>query len=129
MKTEYVCGFLFSPDGKKVVLIKKNRPENQAGKLNGIGGKIEPGETPEQAMIREFNEEAGIYIDEWIELWQEIKPMYRVHYFFSINDHLNVKQGTDEPVCPVLTYMIDQLECVDHVKHLIHKAIELIINN
>ena len=30
------------------------------GKLNGPGGKIEPGETPEEGMIRETKEEVGI---------------------------------------------------------------------
>ena len=38
---KYVTGFLFSPDKKSVVLINKNRPAFQVGKLNGVGGKIE----------------------------------------------------------------------------------------
>ena len=38
---EYVCGFLFSPDRKKVLLIRKRRPAWQAGKLNGVGGKVD----------------------------------------------------------------------------------------
>lgn len=36
----YVCGFLMSYDMDKVVLIKKNRPDWQKGKWNGVGGKI-----------------------------------------------------------------------------------------
>jgi 8-oxo-dGTP diphosphatase len=60
---KYVVGFLIS--GSLVSLIKKNRPEWQKGKINGIGGKIEKGETPEQAMKREFYEEAGIRINKW----------------------------------------------------------------
>ena len=58
-KKTYVAGFLFSPDRSRVLLIRKNRPAWQAGKLNGLGGKIEPGETPPQAMRREFREEQG----------------------------------------------------------------------
>jgi 8-oxo-dGTP diphosphatase len=62
---EYVCGFLFTPDRSKVLLIRKRRPAWQAGKLNGLGGKIEPGETRLDAMRREFREEAGIDVPQW----------------------------------------------------------------
>jgi len=61
----YVLGFVFSPDLAKVYLIRKNRPEWQAGLLNGIGGKIELGETEKEAMEREALEESGYY-GEWI---------------------------------------------------------------
>lgn len=57
MKSYVVC-FAFTPDGK-VILIRKNRPEWQAGKLNGVGGKIEEGESVHQAAVREFFEETG----------------------------------------------------------------------
>lgn len=55
-----VCGFLFSPDGQRVALIRKARPEWCAGRYNGVGGKVEAGETPLAAMVREFREETGI---------------------------------------------------------------------
>jgi len=42
MKTKYVCGFLFDMAFKHVALINKVRPDWQKGKLNGIGGKVEP---------------------------------------------------------------------------------------
>jgi 8-oxo-dGTP diphosphatase len=60
----YVCSFLFSPDRTRVLLIRKNRPTWQAGRLNGVGGKIEPGETPVQAARREFREETGLDLPE-----------------------------------------------------------------
>ncbi len=34
------------------------------GKWNGLGGKLEPGESPEQCVIREVKEEAGLTIQE-----------------------------------------------------------------
>lgn len=64
VEVEYVLGFMFNEDESKVLLVHKNRPTWQAGKLNGIGGKIEAGETPLQAMEREFMEETG-FISKW----------------------------------------------------------------
>jgi 8-oxo-dGTP diphosphatase len=63
--TEYVAGFLIAVDTQQVVLVRKDRPAWQAGRLNGVGGHIEPGETPEEAMRREFCEEAGLDLDGW----------------------------------------------------------------
>lgn len=60
----YVLGFLFSNSGM-VWLINKTKPDWQKGKLNGIGGKIEPNETIDEAMRREFKEEANLDIDSW----------------------------------------------------------------
>jgi len=42
-----------------VLLVKKKNPPWQVGKYNLVGGKIEPGESPVDAAIREFIEEAG----------------------------------------------------------------------
>lgn len=58
--TKYVLGFMFDPLNKTVVLIRKKRPEWQAGLLNGVGGHIEPGELIDDAMVREFREETGV---------------------------------------------------------------------
>lgn len=58
--TDYVAGFLH--DGARVILVRKRKPEWQAGKLNAVGGKIEPGEKPRNAMSREFHEETGVRI-------------------------------------------------------------------
>lgn len=44
-----------------ILLIEKQRPDWQKGRFNLVGGKIEEGETPKQAAIREFSEEAKIF--------------------------------------------------------------------
>ncbi len=85
---DYVVGYAFSPDGKEVALIEKLRPDWQAGKYNGIGGKVEPGERRCQAMSREFGEEAGVYIsaDRWLhfrteEFYPSEEESIWVHHF------------------------------------------------
>lgn len=60
VEKHYVLGFAFNNAVDHVVLIHKNRPQWQAGKINGIGGKVEPGEIPIFSMQREFYEETGI---------------------------------------------------------------------
>ena len=99
----YACGFLFSRDRRRVLLIRKRRPAWQAGKLNGLGGKIEPGETPLQAMRREFREEAGVDLAEW----QEVLTLsggddagsgvaWRGHFFRAFGDLDAPRAMTDE---------------------------------
>lgn len=67
----YVCGFAFADvdQDRYVLLIEKLRPPWQKGYLNGLGGKIEGVETPEEAMAREFHEECGVHThaDEWLQ--------------------------------------------------------------
>ena len=48
-------------DGKTLMVhrIKKQNDMHQ-GKWNGLGGKIEPGETPEECAAREVLEESGL---------------------------------------------------------------------
>lgn len=58
----YVAGFMFDQENpNRVLLIHKNKPKWQAGKLNAIGGKIEQYDvSPGHAMVREFFEETGL---------------------------------------------------------------------
>jgi len=59
--TLVVAVALIDPDGR--VLIARRPPGNvMAGLWEFPGGKIEPGETPETALIRELHEELGITV-------------------------------------------------------------------
>lgn len=63
--TAYVAGFLIDLDAQLVALVEKGKPEWQAGRINAIGGKVEEGESIYDAMRREFQEEAGVWIPDW----------------------------------------------------------------
>jgi 8-oxo-dGTP pyrophosphatase MutT (NUDIX family) len=54
-----LCFLLF---GDHVLMLHRRFPPTQ-GLWNGVGGHIEPGETPRQAVIREVAEETGYHID------------------------------------------------------------------
>lgn len=95
----YVVGFLFN--GDLVALIQKNRPEWQKGKLNGIGGHIEDGESAEVAMVREFQEETGGWTlqSDWrkFALLTNAKKSVELHLFTNRNV-VPIKTTTDEMV-------------------------------
>lgn len=52
---------VFIRSGASILLIDKKRGLG-AGKVNGPGGRIEPGETSVQAAIRETHEEVGLFV-------------------------------------------------------------------
>lgn len=101
----YVVGFLFNHDLSQVALIRKIKPQWQAGKLNGVGGKIEPGETPLEAMVREFKEETGAYVppDDWTSFGlasgdnSDGSP-FSVEFFYAIGETGGLGSPTDEKV-------------------------------
>ena len=93
----YVVGFMFDETKTRVLLIHKKRPTWQEGKLNGIGGRIEAGETPDDAMRREFNEEVGIDCDSWkyfCTLSDERE--WQIDFFYAVGDVYSVETLTDE---------------------------------
>ena len=50
-------------NGRTLMLHRIKKPNDiHQGKWNGLGGKLEPGESPEQCVIREVSEEAGLKI-------------------------------------------------------------------
>lgn len=58
-----VAAALIDGDGR--VLVQQRPPgKPMAGLWEFPGGKIDPGETPEQALRRELNEELGLMIDQ-----------------------------------------------------------------
>lgn len=70
----------------KLLLIQRSGAEaSGAGTWEGVGGKIEPGESPEEAMRREIREEVGIEdIDmeriAYVSLRHDEKPLLIIAY-------------------------------------------------
>jgi 8-oxo-dGTP diphosphatase len=61
MKLATLCYLKQSGSTLMIHRIKKQN-DMHAGKWNGLGGKLEPGETPEECAIREIREESGLLV-------------------------------------------------------------------
>jgi 8-oxo-dGTP diphosphatase len=98
--TDYVVGF--RTDRESVVLIRKNKPAWQAGRLNGVGGKIEPsdGGSSQFAMAREFHEETGrfTYRSEWERFATIAGPWGSVACFRSFGPVEGVRSMEEEKI-------------------------------
>jgi len=102
-KMVYVLGFAFNCTGTKVALIRKSRPEWQADRLNGIGGKVDPDEAFDEAMSREFREETGVHIParRWTYNGVLRGDDFEVAVFatrMDTNEMMRLRSATDEPV-------------------------------
>lgn len=59
MKLATLC--YIQKDNKTLMLHRvKKKDDMHQGKWNGLGGKFEPGESPEECVIREIREECGL---------------------------------------------------------------------
>ena len=123
----YVLGFMFSPDGNEVVLVKKNRPAGQNGRLNGVGGKVNSGEGYFEAMVREFEEEAGVHEENWTHYADMNGVDWNCRVFYSFSEkYLDAQTMTDEPiVVENVEYVnrLDSSEAISNIKWLMNLAI------
>lgn len=129
---KYVVGFMFDQSRSNVLLLHKLRPKWQSGRINGIGGRIESGESALTAMRREFAEEAGISHGNWKEfcVLSDFRE-WSIHFFWCVGSIGEAEQLTDEEphiyavdnlpetVIPNLRWLIPMalsmsLETIDH---------------
>ena len=106
---------LFLRSGDDVLLIRKKRGHG-AGKINGPGGKIDPGETPLRAACRETLEETGVSP---LDAMQKAEfrfvsldgPQW-YGYVFVAHRHSGMPRETAEAIpfwCPVDALPFDQM--------------------
>jgi 8-oxo-dGTP diphosphatase len=75
--TETTLCFLFQRNPPERVLLGFKKIGFGAGKYTGFGGKVQPGETPSVAAIRELKEETGVQVHE-----EELRAMGRFAFLF-----------------------------------------------
>lgn len=124
---DYVLGFAFNDSGDEVLLIRKNRPSWQKGKLNGIGGKIEQDETPRMALVREFEEETGVTTaeDDWRPFGKMRGTDFTVHLFTIRNRFIyDADSMTDEKLKIVAVNRLKDYQIIPNLGYLIAMALD-----
>lgn len=132
VEVNYVVGLIFDVNGERILLIKKNKPEDLRGKLNGIGGKIEPNESVKAAIIREVVEEAGWRIppanwEYFLKLSAYYKEEIRNLYFFRTFQVLANKlyeQRTAEELVVIPTANLWAQPVVNNLRWIIPLALD-----
>lgn len=71
-----VVAVIQDPSNHKVLIAKRPDDKHQGGKWEFPGGKVEPNETAQHALIREINEELGCHI-------QQAKPLIQIYHHYS----------------------------------------------
>ena len=64
MKRIHVAAAVIRAADGRILIAKRPPDKHQGGLWEFPGGKVEPGETPEAALIRELKEELGIDVSE-----------------------------------------------------------------
>lgn len=131
VRPKYVLGFAVypghTPHDTRVVLIRKNRPAAQAGKLNGVGGRVEVGETLLAAMVREFEQETWLRVDpsRWTHFAEIISDAAEITcYTCELKPGERVATRTDEAVNLYHKNNLDLYDMVQHTPWLIHLALD-----
>ena len=125
----YVAGFLFRKNNTEVALVEKQRPKWQKGLHNGIGGKIELGESPEEALVREFREETGWTTTEsaWTKYHIINGDDWCVYFYYSFDGDSAVLETVETEIIkwvPVVDVYTNKLTIIHNLKELIQLALE-----
>jgi 8-oxo-dGTP diphosphatase len=81
-------------DGDRLLAARRSAPPELAGRWELPGGKVEPGESPEAALVRELREELGVETEavervpgEW-----PLRPPYVLHVWTA-----RLRPGSADP--------------------------------
>ena len=93
--------FIIDASQRRVLLIRKKRGLG-AGKINGPGGKIDPGESAAQCAVRETQEElhvTAVHVTKHGELWFDFTDGMRMHVaVFLAHEHHGDPTETEEAI-------------------------------
>ncbi|KUJ58798.1 DNA mismatch repair protein MutT [Streptomyces sp. NRRL F-5122] len=79
--------------GDRVLVVKRGPEARRSGYWAPLSGKLEPGETQEEALVREVREEVGLTVAPLAKVWESETDdgVFRLHWWTAA-------VGTDEVV-------------------------------
>lgn len=106
-------------DDSKVLIVRRGPAQSGAGHWEFPGGKVEAGETPEQALIREIDEELGMAIRVG-SLIGELDFAYpsktirlRLYWAETLQEELHLTEHDDFRWCHPLEINVEELSAAD----------------
>lgn len=126
-KIEATLAFVFNENLDQVLLIKKQKPPQHAGLLNGLGGKLEENETHLECVTREIAEEAGLSISP--EKWLSVGQMTWSNWEVSIWTATTASDNRIFPEADVAWYPVQKLpkNIIANLAWLIPLAVDVIV--
>lgn len=107
MAKNYCVCILFNKDLTKTLLIEKAKGKLFEGMYNGLGGKLEVGESAKEACVREVFEESSERIKlnnpvhiatihfPYLELVEEIREDVNLHCFYDVIDEVILPENRE----------------------------------
>lgn len=120
---EYCAGFIFDLDGNRVLLIEKKKPSWQLNKYNAIGGFIESGETPLEAMIRECEEEVNLKITTWKHYATLESNNVKIHFFYTFTNKIGLFKNNTIEEAEIFHVKLLPENRIANIPYLIHMAL------
>jgi ADP-ribose pyrophosphatase YjhB (NUDIX family)/GNAT superfamily N-acetyltransferase len=95
------AGAMVVDDAGRVLLVQRGH-EPERGRWTFPGGRLEEGESPAEAAVREVREETGLEIEVHEELWSLVRPVddrhdYEIHDFRATVVGGDLRPGDDAP--------------------------------
>lgn len=127
----YVVGFMFTEKEEQVVLIEKMKPLWQKGNLNGVGGRVECGESSLDAMVREFFEETGVNTcnHDWTKfaIIKSVDGCY-IEFFFAKSDKALTARTMEDEVVHICNVNSLPPNTIKNVRWLLFLALDSFVN-
>lgn len=105
----FTLGLIFNSTMDKVLLMHKNRPDWQRGRVNGVGGTIEPNETSAACIVREVEEETTLATSE-VD-WKFVANLSGHHW--SMDVYALVHKGSENDITTCTDERVEWFDVVD----------------